>query len=72
MKLLASVFLLLGSATAELCLPDCSSGRCIFDFNVRLTAGQLGKISPAPPHNGVVVIESFVNTTLTLFLVSRS
>lgn len=50
MKLTFSVFLftLFGYAVAEssssssICLPDCSSGSCVFDLNVRLTAGQLG------------------------------
>ncbi|KAI2490847.1 DUF305-containing protein [Fragilaria crotonensis] len=44
MKLLISVSLLLAVRAEDkpLCLPDCSSGTCVFDVSVRLSAGQLG------------------------------
>lgn len=47
MKLLISVSLLLAVRAEDkpLCLPDCSSGTCVFDVSVRLSAGQLGKVA---------------------------
>jgi hypothetical protein len=58
MKFFASVFLLglvgradaesssKGDSSSKICLPDCSKGSCVFDVNVVLTAGQLGKDPP--------------------------
>jgi len=44
MKLsIASIlFLSAASVSADLCLPDCSSGKCVFEMSVELTAGQTG------------------------------
>ena len=44
MKILvsASIFLVAKAIDHQLCMPNCTSGECIFDLGVRLAAGQLG------------------------------
>ena len=49
-------------------MPDCSSGKCVFDVAVRLTAGELGKWIGGYSHQSWIVDNTdAIHDVLTMY-----